>query len=72
MNEGDGFDAVFLMPEGWVVLGPWVETPDGHKWRPHWLSSVRPPYGDAAKTEAEHYARQFNLAVARVAAKEGR
>jgi hypothetical protein len=67
MSEDDKFAACLLMPEGWVVLGPWVETPDGHRWRPHWLPTVGPKYGDAAKAEAEHYAREFNKAAARAA-----
>jgi hypothetical protein len=31
---GNCFDAVHLMPEGWVVLAPWIRTPDGYWWRP--------------------------------------
>lgn len=33
--KGDKFDAVFLVPEGWVVLSPWVKTVWGDEYRQH-------------------------------------
>ena len=54
---GHTFEAVRLVPEGWVVLTPWITTPDGHWWRLH-LSS--PGHDKEAEQWARHMASQLN------------
>jgi len=51
------FEAVNMMPEGWVVLSPLVATPDGYEYREH----IREPgRGKDAETWARHLAAQLN------------
>lgn len=58
-RRGDQFDAVLLHPEGWVVLSPWVTTPEGHPFRLH--ITVAPASHDSACREwCEHIAGQLN------------
>lgn len=67
MTDGaiKGLFVPFFYPgEGWGVMGPWIETPDGQEWRPVWMPPRldRDPFGEAAKSLAEHYAREMSRA----------
>ena len=54
------FEAKFLMPEGWMVLTPWISTPDDYKYRAHIL--VR-GYGREAEVECRRFADGLNKAI---------
>lgn len=58
---GHAFEAVCIQPEGWLVLAPWVQTPDGYWWRPHLELQMRSD--GESKRFAEHYARAINVAM---------
>jgi hypothetical protein len=58
---GTQFEAVQCAPDGWLVLAPWVQTPDGHWWRPH--LDLSPGYSGKHQAFAEHYAAAINAAM---------
>ena len=58
---GHEFEAVQVVPEGWLVLAPWVQTPDGYWWRPHLDLSAG--HSGAHGEYAAHYARAINAAM---------
>ena len=58
---GTEFEAAQCDPDGWLVLAPWVQTPDGYWWRPH--LDLSPNYSSKHREFAEHYARAINAAM---------
>lgn len=66
---GRWFEAVRIAPDGWLCLAPWVQTPDGHWWRPHIEGCQN--YGEVSRKWAEHMATAINEAMARGASGEG-
>lgn len=58
---GREFEAVEVTPEGWLVLAPWIPTPEGHWWRPH--LDLKLGGRNVHRSCAEHYARAINEAM---------
>lgn len=57
---GSCFEAVQLLPEGWVVLSPWIQTPDGYWWRPQFNCSC---WKQDAEQWSKHMAEEINKAM---------
>ena len=60
---GHGFEAVRIAPEGWVCLAPWIQTIEGHWWRPQ-IAMIGGLWGQSAEAFAEHLAQALNRACA--------
>lgn len=65
MNNDGPFVATILYPEGWMVLSPWIETVDGHRYRHHIAPHVHGRGRYDREREAKHLAAQLNAAVRR-------
>lgn len=57
---GHVFECVRVSPDGWLVLAPWVQTVEGHWWRPHLDAYGVHQFGDDARIWGEHLAQHIN------------